>query len=82
VEASLLATGTHFDISVRRTSLECNFDLILGGLHQGEIFILTLESQHAKHAIKSGNLGSNTAFVIGLIKIMENLDQFGRSQQL
>jgi hypothetical protein len=41
-ERRLSLIGIHFDIHVARTSLERNFDLTLGGLHQGEILILTL----------------------------------------
>lgn len=37
-----LTIGLHFDINVIRTSLGCNFNLTLGGLHQGEILILAL----------------------------------------
>jgi hypothetical protein len=51
-------------------------------LHQGEILILTLGGRHAKLAIKCGNLGTDSAFVLGSTKITENLDQFGRSQHL
>jgi hypothetical protein len=45
-------------------------------------FDLTLRGLHVKHGVQHGNLGTNSAFILGQRKTTENLDGVGRSQDL
>jgi hypothetical protein len=44
--------------------------------------ILTLGGLHERHAMQHGILGTNSAFALGPRKTTENIDRFGRSQDL